>query len=72
MDIILDPEPLPPPVTLMDRIRQLEPGQSFWVAKQKHSMTSIRSLSTRVKRESPGRKFKFADDDGGARIWRVA
>lgn len=71
MAIIIDTAPLPPPPpSLMEKLRQLEAGQSLWT--DENTLTSVRSTSTRVKREFPGRKFRFADDDGGARIWRTA
>ena len=70
MDIIIDTMTPPPAPSLMDHVRQLEPGQSLLTTK--HSLTSLRSTSTRVKREFPGRKFKFAEEDGERRIWRIA
>ena len=60
----------PPPPPLAERIASLAVGESYWT--DAHTVNSIRSTTTRIKKAHHGRNYRVSSTMGGARIWRVA
>ena len=58
-----------PPVSLIDRIRRIEPGASELF--EPASVSSVRAMMTRVK-DDTGAKFTSRPEGKGVRIWRLA
>ncbi len=61
---------IPPPITISDHIRGLNPGESMWL---KADAQSVRTIVSRLRAEyRKGREFKTASERNGIRIWRTA
>ncbi len=69
MSFAIDTTP-PPAPTLREAVEGLEPGQSLYT--EAHPLRVLRVTASRIRKTKPDRKFRSAETDGGARIWRLA
>jgi len=58
----------PPPRTLIDQLREIEPGHSALLTR---SLTSVRSTLTRLKAET-GADYTTRRDGKAVRVWRLS
>lgn len=62
---------IPPPVSLSDKIRGMDPGTSLLV--EGSPAESVRAIASRIKLEKGyrTRKYTTRQDGGHVRIWRL-
>lgn len=57
---------------IMDTIRTLEPGDSFFADETMFRIMTVRVYISKYVHGEPGKKFATRSEPGGIRVWRIA